>query len=195
MSAEGRRRDWRRVFAGGLETKRLVLRGLTETDFKRWRKGYAERQPKQHAFDRGPVAPSGLTRERFDHYRSIHWRDARRDKAYVFCAFLRESGAAAGFVDISILERPQNSWANIGYVIHNQFQRQGLGKEAVAGVLKISAGILRLNRIEAAIRPDNTPAIALAKACGMRREGIRKRFWLDDDGWQDHVIYAAIAAD
>jgi [ribosomal protein S5]-alanine N-acetyltransferase len=51
---------------------------------------------------------------------------------------------------------------------------------------------LGFHRIEAAIRPDNVPAIACANAAGMEYEALRRSFWLDDDGWADHEIFVSI---
>ena len=44
---------------------------------------------------------------------------------------------------------------------------------------------------EAAINLDNRKSIRLVKAIGMKREGIKKRYWFEDGKWVDHLIYVA----
>ena len=51
--------------------------------------------------------------------------------------------------------------------------------------------LLKLNRLEAAINLDNKKSIRMAKAIGMRKEGIKKRYWFEYGKWVDHLIYVA----
>ncbi|MEO1209823.1 MAG: hypothetical protein AAFX78_09795 [Cyanobacteria bacterium J06638_20] len=39
-------------------------------------------------------------------------------------------------MDLPTIQRNAFQWANLGYVIHNQFWRQGFGKETVTAVVK-----------------------------------------------------------
>lgn len=50
---------------------------------------------------------------------------------------------------------------------------------------------LKLNRLEAAINLDNKKSIYLAKKIGMKKEGIKKRYWFEHGKWVDHLIYVA----
>jgi RimJ/RimL family protein N-acetyltransferase len=45
--------------------------------------------------------------------------------------------------------------------------------------------------LEAAINLDNKASIRLAKSIGMKREGIKKRYWFEYEKWTDHLIYVA----
>ena len=108
-------------------------------------------------------------------------------------AFEASSGDIVGAIDFGTYERGAVQWANLGFWLHNQHHRKGHGAEMIRAGLSIGMATLGYHRLEAAIRPDNAPAIKAAAAAGMEREGIRRRFWLDPDGWADHVIYAAIA--
>ncbi len=135
-----------------------------------------------------------LGEDRFDALVARHERLARRDDVYVLAAFAVRTGKHVGTFDLSTIRREDNAWANVGYGIHNGFQKRGHGSEGLRAVLAFGFDVLAYHRIEAAIRPDNGPAIACAKAAGMTREGLRRSFWLDDDGWADHEIFVAIAA-
>lgn len=188
-----RRRDWRAGQDNGIETERLLLRGLRGRDFQSWRTGYSSRRAAQSPYDSGPVGPERLRRARFNALVRRHEQLAIRDQVYVLTAFARSSSTHIGTFDLSTIRRKDNGWANVGYVVHNHHQRRGYGLEGLVAVLRYGMTSLGYHRIEAAIRPDNAAAIALARRAGMAHEGLRRSFWLDADGWADHEIFVAIA--
>ena len=57
-------------------------------------------------------------------------------------------------------------------------------------------GKLKVHKVEALIRADNKPSIALAKRLGFRLEGgpIRDR-WLKDGTWHSVMLYGLIAGE
>src|SRR5262249_46594509 len=189
-----RARTWPVRLKAGIETERLVLRGLVKNDYQSWRSGHAGRYPARSVYDHGPLAADRLSRKAFDELVSRHARLAARDRVYVLAAFTRGASEHIGTFDLATIRRPDVGWANIGYMVHNQHQRRGFGREALTAVLRFGLEVVGFHRIEAAIRPDNDAAIALAKAAGMEYEGIRRSFWLDEDGWADHAIFVMIAA-
>lgn len=84
-------------------------------------------------------------------------------------------------------------WANLGYYIHNQHQRNGYATEAVRAALEIGHKKLKYRRIEAVINVNNKISIATAKRAGMTRECIRKRFLEFDGERADYVVYISIS--
>jgi [ribosomal protein S5]-alanine N-acetyltransferase len=187
-----RPRGWATAWARGTETKRLVLRALARGDYEAWRDGYLSRRPARHPYDSGPIARERLTRKEFDWLVKHHDKLARRDAVYVLTAFVKRSGRHVGVFDIATILRRDIGWANIGYGVHNHLQGRGYATEAIAAAVAFGLGGLGYHRIEAAVRPDNHPALASARAAGMEHEGLRKKFWLDPDGWADHEIFVAI---
>ncbi len=188
-----RGRDWLRTWRSGVRTSRLVLRALAAGDHGSWAAGYQSRSAQSYRYDMGPVAAERLGRQHFEALVLRHEKLAHRDDVYVLAAFDAVSGEHLGAFDLSTTRRKDNSWANIGYGIHNRFQGRGFGAEGLRAALGFGFSVLAFHRIEAAIRPDNDPALACAKAAGMEQEGLRRSFWLDDDGWADHEIFVAIA--
>ncbi len=83
----------------------------------------------------------------------------------------------------------------MGYSIHNQYQRQGFGFEAVKAALIAGFEHLNYHRIEAAINLDNEPSIALAKSVGMKKECMRPGFFYENEQWVEHLIYVALPSD
>lgn len=176
-----------------LRTRRLVLRPPTEADFETWRKAHLEALPARDKHDRGPTDPKEVSRRAWRRLLARQRRFARIDRWYVFGAFERRSGAYVGFVDLATISRGDWNSANLGYVFQNQFQGRGYATEAVRAVIRAAFSKLHYWRLEAACRVDNPRSIALAKRAGMTREGIRRLYWRDPDGWTDHVVFVALA--
>ena len=96
-----------------------------------------------------------------------------------------------GQIDFDIFVRSTHQFANFGYQIYNRHWKKGYGKEAAYMGLKIGFKELKLNRLEAAMNLDNKISTKLAKAIGMKKEGIKKRYWFEYGKWTDHLIYVA----
>jgi len=49
--------------------------------------------------------------------------------------------------------------------------------------------VLRLHRIEIAIRPENANSLAVVRKLGARYEGRRERYMHVDGAWRDHDVF------
>jgi RimJ/RimL family protein N-acetyltransferase len=85
--------------------------------------------------------------------------------------------------------------ANFGYQVHNCYWGKGYGREAAKAALKIGFSQLCLNRLEAAIDRENPRSLALARAIGMRREGVKRNYLYEDGAWTDQIVFVANPAD
>ena len=66
-----------------------------------------------------------------------------------------------------------------------------------SGVLQVIAFAfkkLKLHRLEANIQPENKASIALAKACGFKKEGFSPKFIKKGGQWKDHERWALLSA-
>lgn len=172
-------------------TRRLVPRPLKKSDYLAWYDAYANGLPKQSKWDRGPLDPKKCTKKWFDKVRKEHEELAKKDDYYRYYVFESKTGAIVGQIDFDIFVRSTHQFANFGYQIYNRHWGKGYGQESAAAGLQIGFKHLKLNRLEAAINLDNKKSIRLVKAIGMQREGIKKRYWFEDDEWVDHLIYVA----
>lgn len=175
-------------------TERLEIRPLIPTDYKAWLTGHAQRLPQQTKYDPGPADLTKCTADWFEFLCQRYQELAQEDKVYIFAIF-NGQGQHLGHVDLATIRRADNQWANIGYMLHNQFWRCGYASEAVRSVLVAGFTELGYHRIEAAINLDNVASITLAKRVGMQDEGIRRGFFYENGAWVDHHIFAAIPSD
>lgn len=171
------------------ETERLTIRPLQTTDYENWLKAYENRYPSQYRHDQGKIDMSECTLQWFHSQVNKQQELAFSDTAYVFGVFNKIEGTHLGMIDFSTLARDEFQWGRIGYTIHNQYWRNGYGKEAVSAALKLAFEQLKFHRLEAHINIDNTPSIKLIESVGMEFECIRKAFIYENNEWTDHLIY------
>lgn len=173
------------------KTKRLIIRPMRSSDYLAWFDAHVNSLPAKNKWDSGPESPKKYTREWFK--KLLKWEKdmAKKDEYYTFGVFEKKTGHLVGLVDFDIYARRYHQFSNFGYRIYNRYWRMGYGQEAAAEGLRIGFQDLKLNRLEAAIHLDHKKSIRLAKAIGMRREGIKKRYWYEHGKWVDHLIYVA----
>ena len=172
------------------KTDRLIIRPLKVEDYKNWLSEFNNRLPSQHIYDEGRMDMSECTQEWFINLVKNHQELAWEDKAHVFGVFRKNDGTHLGMIDFSTLARSGFQWGRLGYTIHNQFWREGYGKEAVKEALNIAFRDLNFHRIEAHINLDNAASINLALSVGMEFECIRKGFIFELEEWTDHLVYS-----
>ena len=174
-----------------IRTKRLILRALMKDDYEAWYDAYVHGLPKKNKWDQDPLKPMQCTRKHFYKVKKRLENLAESDDYYRYYIFERKTGAIVGQIDFDIFVRSTHQFANFGYQIFNRHWGKGYGNEASLAGLKVGFKNLRLNRLEAAINLDNKVSIKLAKSIGMKREGIKKRYWYEHGRWTDHLIYVA----
>lgn len=177
------------------KTSRLIIRPLRSTDHAAWFDAYVHSLPARNAWDKKPLTAHRCRRTEFEKVRARHAKRAKEDKCYIYAVFLKGEKKLVGFIDFFVYERGQLQYANFGYQIFNRYWGRGYGKESTKAGLKIGFEQLKLHRLEAGIHPRNVRSLRLARALGMRREGVRRRFWREKNGWEDDVVFAATPED
>lgn len=104
---------------------------------------------------------------------------------------LQSTGQVIGQSNLSIA-RASNRHAEIGWVTHPQFARQGFALEATRALITWAFAHLNIHRISATIDVRNSASAAFAERLGMRREAEH----LEDDWfkgeWTSTYIYAVL---
>jgi len=85
---------------------------------------------------------------------------------------------------------------DVGWLILPAQQGKGYMTEAGRALLGHLIGKLKVHKVEALIRADNKPSIALAKRLGFRLEGgpIRDR-WFKNGRWHSVMLYGLVAGE
>jgi [ribosomal protein S5]-alanine N-acetyltransferase len=178
-----------------IETERLLLRPQESGDYESWYAGFAGRLPQQYKYDEGQISLDAYDADWFSGLCKRHQEQALTDYAYIFGVFSKQTNQHLGNVDISTIQREEKQWANLGYSIHNQYWRQGFGKEAVKAAVIAGFENFGYHRIEAAINLDNHLSIAMAESLGLKKECIRRGFYYENEQWVDHLIYVVLPTD
>ncbi|MBB4986456.1 MULTISPECIES: GNAT family N-acetyltransferase [Streptomyces] len=110
-----------------------------------------------------------------------------------FLIRVRETGEAAGMVNINSVIRGRYQGASLGYAAFAPSAGSGYMTEGVALTLQHAFSELRLHRLEACIQPGNKASLALVQRLGFRFEGVSPAYLYIDGDWRDHERWAVNA--
>ncbi|MFC8826496.1 GNAT family N-acetyltransferase [Streptomyces sp. NPDC057137] len=110
-----------------------------------------------------------------------------------FLVRVRETGAAAGMVNINSVIRGRYQGASLGYAAFAPSAGRGYMAEGLTATLRHAFDDLRLHRLEANIQPDNKASLALVQRLGFRYEGLSPAYLYIDGAWRDHERWAIAA--
>lgn len=82
----------------------------------------------------------------------------------------------------------------LGYYAFAGHERQGLMREGLQAVIRHAFRTLKLHRLEANIQPGNAGSIALARSCGLLKEGFSPRYLKIGGRWRDHERWAILSS-
>lgn len=172
------------------ETDRLIIRPFVAEDYEEWHDGFEERLPSTYTYDDGfQENANTYTKEWFVDWIQGFDEAARKDEMYILGVFRKKDGKNVGKLELFKILRMDYDWAMMGYSIHNQFFRQGYGKESVQAAAQLFFEQLDFHRIELHINVDNEPSKKLAESAGFQFECIREKFSRDNGVWTDFLIY------
>ncbi|MFD9033223.1 GNAT family N-acetyltransferase [Streptomyces sp. NPDC059567] len=106
---------------------------------------------------------------------------------------VRETGEAAGMVNINSIIRGRYQGASLGYAAFAPSAGYGYMTEGLTATLQYAFTDLRLHRLEANIQPANKASLALVQRLGFHYEGVSPAYLYIDGGWRDHERWAITA--
>lgn len=107
---------------------------------------------------------------------------------------LRESGALIGDIGAHFMSDDPRQ-VEIGFTVSPKYQGQGVGTEAVSGLLRYLLVDCGKHRVIASVDPRNEACIKLLERVGMRREAhFRQSLWFKGE-WVDDLVYAVLKSD
>lgn len=108
-----------------------------------------------------------------------------------FWVFEKEdSSKIIGTISFNFLLPDPFCSCQIGYKFDPDYWHLGYAAESLSKAIQIAAEILNLHRIEAFVKPENTPSCHLLEKLDFEREGLAKRAILLNNVWTDHYRYA-----
>jgi ribosomal-protein-alanine N-acetyltransferase len=105
---------------------------------------------------------------------------------------LKENGQLIGTIGYWQIKK-EHYRAEIGYLLHRDFQRKGMMQEALTIVIHYGFAEIKLHTIEADIDPKNTPSISLLERNKFVKEGYFKENYFFEGKFYDTVVYSLVA--
>ncbi|MDQ3141045.1 MAG: GNAT family N-acetyltransferase [Bacteroidota bacterium] len=87
---------------------------------------------------------------------------------------------------------PEHFRAEIGYMLHPDFQGQGIMQEALKAAVDYGFNQMNLHSIEANVNPNNQASIKLLKKSGFIREAYYKENYYFEGNFFDSAIYSLL---
>jgi ribosomal-protein-alanine N-acetyltransferase len=172
----------------------VVLRAPQMADYSAWAE--VREQSRKFLTPWEPTWPlDDLTRPAFRARLRRYAEDVRTDQAYPFFLFRTDDNALVGGLALANIRRGVAQAGSLGYWVGAAHARQGYMTAAVRALIPAAFDVLRLHRLEAACIPTNLPSVRLLEKTGFRREGYARSYLCINGIWQDHLLYARIAAD
>jgi ribosomal-protein-alanine N-acetyltransferase len=83
----------------------------------------------------------------------------------------------------------QSRRTEIGYMLHPNWHRQGIMKEALELVMKYAFEVMNLHSVEARTSPDNEPSIKILERNGFVKEGhLKENYFFNEKFWDTFIF-------
>ncbi|MFY9309392.1 MAG: GNAT family protein [Bacteroidia bacterium] len=172
-----------------LETKRLVLRNLQESDkydlfdirSNSETMQYIPRPLAKTVNDAAEVIKmiTGFTSSN----ERINWAITEKGEDKLI--------GVIGYVNF----KQESFRAEVGYVLNNKYTRKGIAYEALEAVLDYGFNTVNLHSIEAIIRPENVASVRLVEKAGFIKEAYFRDYVFHNNRFYDELVYSLIRPD
>lgn len=166
----------------------LRLRPLSVSDRKAWRRVRQRNVVWLSRWD-ATTPPGAHARPRtFGAMVRAMQREARAGRQLPFA--IEYDGRFVGQLTVNNIVRGSAQFASMGYWIDEEYAGRGLTTRAVAMAIDHCFFVLRLHRIEIAIRPENAASLRIVEKLGIAEYGLAPRYLHIDGDWRDHRLFA-----
>jgi [ribosomal protein S5]-alanine N-acetyltransferase len=125
---------------------------------------------------------------------NTHEEEFMNEKMLTLAVMLKETGALAGCVSITDIEKSNNS-GELSYWIGKDFWGQGYCTEAASAIINYGFGEMGLNRIQAGHFARNPASGTVMQKLGMKQEGHLRQAFMKWGRFEDKVLYAILRED
>ena len=170
-----------------LETKRLILRKFKEDDFSAVHSYAACTENVVYML----WGPNNEEQTRAFINFTIMKAEENPCKNYQYAAELKETGKLIGACNLAISDE-----AEIGWILHRDYWKQGYGTEMGKAILHFGFDELNLRRIISHCDAENIGSYRIMEKIGMCREGLfiegRPANKKSDKEYSDELLYAIL---
>jgi ribosomal-protein-alanine N-acetyltransferase len=117
-------------------------------------------------------------------------REARAGRSLPFA--VTYEGRLAGQLTVANVVRGAFDSATVGYWVDERVAGRGVLPTALALVVDHCFRSVGLHRVEANVRPENGPSLAVVRKLGFREEGLHRRYLFIDGDWRDHLSFSLL---
>ena len=169
-----------------IKTRRLSMRSFREEDWVA-----------VHAYSTDPEVlryiPGEFPSEAETRAVIRSWMNGQTDDPshYDFAVTIQPDDLVIGWCCIEI-SSSNTGLGELMYVFNRQFWNQGYASEATQSIVDYGFSDLKLHRIFATCRPENTGSWRILEKLGMQREGLlRENVWIRGS-WHNSYLYAVL---
>lgn len=108
---------------------------------------------------------------------------------------LDESGAVVGRITLSSITRGAFQSCIVGYWVSAHANGRGLATAAVANIVSVAFGDLRLHRMQAEVLPQNVASQRVLRRNGFAQFGLAPKYLYIAGRWQDHLMFQLLNSD
>jgi RimJ/RimL family protein N-acetyltransferase len=182
-----RRENWGLGFMEKIETERLLLRDLKETDAQAVQ-DYAADVAVVRFMDWGPN-----NREETEAFiqRALEAQKEKPRHHYTLAITLKVDKKLIGSCGVHV-SNPDNREGWIGYCFNKQFWGKGYATETAKTLVEFGLEKLCLHRVFATCDPENIASARVLEKAGMKFEGHIREHKLVKGKWRDSLLYAVI---
>lgn len=127
-------------------------------------------------------------------YRAMIGAMRRRARAGHSMPFaLTWDGEMVGQLTVNGISWGSARWASLGYWVAQSHAGRGITTTAVALVCDHLFTVVRLHRIEIAVRPENTASLRVVEKLGFTEIGTAPGFLHIAGDWRDHRVFQVLA--
>ncbi|MDP4087035.1 MAG: GNAT family N-acetyltransferase [Bacillota bacterium] len=169
-----------------LETDRLILRQITESDTKDIFSILSQNEVTSY-YGQESMKNMEQAKEfirffegKYHENRGIRWGIERKSQKGLI-----------GTIGLDALV-PNHKRADVGYEIHPDHWRKGYASEAVSRVLSYGFHTLGLRRIGAVVFPENIASIKLLEKMGFQKEGLLENYIFQNGVSHDSYVFSVV---
>jgi RimJ/RimL family protein N-acetyltransferase len=98
-----------------------------------------------------------------------------------------------GKIDLDHIRRGPFSTGDLGYLLDRRHEGQSIMRRAMEEVLSMAFTDFKLNRVQAAIMPENNRSAGLVQRLGFREIGLAERYLKLNGDWRDHLLFEMVS--